>query len=130
LRDGRPIPLARKAFDTLCVLVERHGSLVPKSELMTAIWPETTIEENNLDRNISTLRKALGEKAGGERFIETVPRLGYRFLASVNAIFSQPPAHPAVNPSKPPSPDRRFVFATPPTTYALRTPRWARDIPS
>lgn len=79
--EGRPIPLTGKAFDTLRVLLERHGRLVPKQELMNAVWPESTVEENNLDRNISALRKVLGEQAPGESFIETVPRVGYRFVA-------------------------------------------------
>ena len=79
-REGQAIPLTGKAFDTLCALVKNHGTLVPKQDLMNAVWPETTVEENNLDRNISALRKALGE-AGP--FIETVPRAGYRFVAPV-----------------------------------------------
>ncbi|MBZ5573550.1 MAG: alpha/beta fold hydrolase [Acidobacteriia bacterium] len=83
VREGQSIPLTGKAFDTLCVLVERHGKLVSKQDLMSAVWPETTVEENNLDRNISTLRKALGEQANGQSFIETVPRVGYRFVAPV-----------------------------------------------
>jgi TolB-like protein/tetratricopeptide (TPR) repeat protein len=85
VREGRSIPLTGKAFDTLRVLVERHGTLVPKRDLMNAIWPETTVEENNLDRNISTVRKALGEKATGQQYIETVPRVGYRFVARISA---------------------------------------------
>jgi DNA-binding winged helix-turn-helix (wHTH) protein/pimeloyl-ACP methyl ester carboxylesterase len=89
LREGRAIALAGKAFDTLCVLLERHGTLVPKRELMTAVWPETAVEENNLDRNISTLRKALGEKSVGHKYIETVPRAGYRFVAPVARISPQ-----------------------------------------
>jgi len=83
LRDGNAIPLTGKAFSTLRALVERHGRLVPKAELMSLVWPETAVEENNLDRNISTLRKTLAEQASGEVFIETVPRLGYRFVATV-----------------------------------------------
>jgi DNA-binding winged helix-turn-helix (wHTH) protein len=83
LRDGRSVPLTGKAFKTLHILVERHGKLVPKQELMSAVWPETVVEENNLDRNISTLRRALGEQANGQPFIETVPRVGYRFIAPV-----------------------------------------------
>jgi pimeloyl-ACP methyl ester carboxylesterase/DNA-binding winged helix-turn-helix (wHTH) protein len=79
--EGRQIPLAGKAFDTLRVLLERHGRLVRKQDLMNAVWPESSVEENNLDRNISALRKALGEQATGESFIETVPRVGYRFIA-------------------------------------------------
>jgi pimeloyl-ACP methyl ester carboxylesterase len=84
--EGRQIPLTGKAFDTLRVLLERHGKLVPKQELMNAVWPESTVEDNSLDRNISALRKALGEQAPGTSFIETVPRVGYRFVAPVTRI--------------------------------------------
>jgi DNA-binding winged helix-turn-helix (wHTH) protein len=84
VREGRSVPLTGKAFETLRVLVERHGSVVSKRDLMNAVWPETTVEENNLDRNISALRKALGEKTTGRQYIETVPRVGYRFIASLS----------------------------------------------
>ncbi len=84
MREGHPVPLTGKAFDTLRVLVERHGMLVSKRELMNAVWPQTTVEENNLDRNISMVRKALGEKATGPQYIETVPRVGYRFVARLS----------------------------------------------
>ena len=84
MRAGQPIPLTGKAFHTLRALVERHGELVSKQDLMNEIWPETTVEENNLDRNISAVRKALGEQAGEPSFIETVPRVGYRFIAPVS----------------------------------------------
>jgi adenylate cyclase len=84
VREGHPVPLTGKAFDTLRVLVERHGMLVSKRELMNAVWPQTTVEENNLDRNISMVRKALGEKATGPQYIETVPRVGYRFVAQLS----------------------------------------------
>ena len=87
-RHGRAIPLAGKALDTLCALLEHHGKLVPKRDLMNAVWPETTVEENNLDRNISAVRKALGKCAAGKSFIETVPRVGYRFAAPVTEIIS------------------------------------------
>ena len=89
LREGRAVALTGKAFDTLCVLLERHGTLVPKHELMTAVWPETAVEENNLDRSISTLRKALGEKYVGHKYVETVPRAGYRFVAPVTRMSPQ-----------------------------------------
>jgi len=85
---GNSIRLTGKAFDTLSVLIERHGTLVSKRDLMNAVWPEITVEENNLDRNISTLRKVLGDKATGGQFIETVPRMGYRFVAPVTEIAS------------------------------------------
>jgi len=77
------IPLRLKVFDTLRVLVENAGRLVTKQELLDTIWPETTVEENNLNHNVSVLRKALGEKATGQQYIETVPRVGYRFAAEV-----------------------------------------------
>jgi pimeloyl-ACP methyl ester carboxylesterase len=80
MREGQTIPLTGKAFLTLRALVERHGELVSKQDLMSEIWPETTVEENNLDRNISMVRKALGDQS----FIETVPRVGYRFIAPVS----------------------------------------------
>jgi pimeloyl-ACP methyl ester carboxylesterase len=83
-REGHSIPVTGKAFDTLCALLERHGKLVSKQELMDAVWPETRVEENNLDRNISALRKALGTQLTGEPFIETIPRAGYRFIAPVH----------------------------------------------
>ena len=85
LRDGEPIPLRLKVFDTLRVLVENAGRLVTKEELLQAVWPATAVEENNLNHNVSILRKALGEKAVGQAFIETVPRVGYRFVAEVEA---------------------------------------------
>jgi adenylate cyclase len=76
------IPLRLKVFDTLRVLVENAGRLVTKQELLDTVWPETTVEENNLNHNVSVLRKALGDKAVGEQYIETVPRVGYRFVAT------------------------------------------------
>jgi pimeloyl-ACP methyl ester carboxylesterase/DNA-binding winged helix-turn-helix (wHTH) protein len=88
------IPLRLKVFDTLRVLVENAGRLVTKQELLDAIWPETTVEENNLNHNVSVLRKALGEKATGQQYIETVPRVGYRFAATVEA--AEPRAQAAV----------------------------------
>src|SRR5215469_6310279 len=83
MREGRQIPLTGKAFETLRVLVERHGTLVSKGELMAAVWPDTAVEENNLDRNISALRKVLGEQGSTRQYIETVPRVGFRFIAKL-----------------------------------------------
>src|SRR6187200_2017990 len=85
-RGDEVIPLRLKVFDTLLVLVENAGRLVTKQELLDSIWPETTIEENNLNHNVSVLRKALGERATGQQYIETVPRVGYRFVAPVDTI--------------------------------------------
>src|ERR1700755_1233683 len=77
------VPLTPKAFDTLLVLVENSGHLLGKEELMRKVWPDSFVEENNLAQNISMLRKALGEDACGQKYIETVPKRGYRFAAEV-----------------------------------------------
>src|SRR5215813_10341969 len=80
---GKPLALAPKAFDTLLYLVQNAGKTIAKDELMAAIWPDTIVEENNLNKNISALRQLLGEKPGEHRFIATVPGKGYKFVASV-----------------------------------------------
>jgi DNA-binding winged helix-turn-helix (wHTH) protein/pimeloyl-ACP methyl ester carboxylesterase len=82
-RGDAAVPLRLKVFDTLRVLVENAGRLIMKEELLQAVWPDTAVEENNLNHNVSILRKMLGEKATGQAFIETVPRVGYRFVAPV-----------------------------------------------
>src|SRR4029077_8529655 len=78
-----PLALTPKVFDTLFYLVKNAGKTIDKDELMAAIWPDTVVEENNLNKNISALRQLLGEKPGEHRFIATVPGKGYRFVASV-----------------------------------------------
>src|SRR5262249_18380531 len=83
-RDGHPITLRAKIFDTLCVLVEAHGHLVDKDELIHRVWPDAVVEEGNLAHNISALRKTLGEPATGQKYVETVPGKGYRFVAEVS----------------------------------------------
>src|SRR5262245_51209500 len=85
-RDGAAVPLTPKAFDTLVLLVEKSGRLVEKGELMNHLWPDTFVEENSLSQNIYLVRKALGEESQGPRYIETVPRRGYRFAASVRKV--------------------------------------------
>jgi DNA-binding winged helix-turn-helix (wHTH) protein/alpha-beta hydrolase superfamily lysophospholipase len=97
-RGSAVIPLRLKVFDTLRVLVENAGRLVTKQELLDTVWPETTVEENNLNHNVSVLRKALGERATGQQYIETVARVGYRFAAPVDAGVPQPSAAAAAAP--------------------------------
>ncbi|MDQ3013134.1 MAG: winged helix-turn-helix domain-containing protein, partial [Acidobacteriota bacterium] len=63
VRDGAPVPIAPKAFEMLIVLVSNSGRLLTKDELMRAVWTNTVVEENNLDKTISELRKALGESS-------------------------------------------------------------------
>ena len=87
LRNGEVVPLQPKVFDLLLALVERPGRLLEKDELMQAVWPDTVVEEVNLANNISILRKTLSEN--GERFIETAPKRGYRFVASVREIVEE-----------------------------------------
>ena len=89
LRDGQSIQLTPKAFDTLVLLVENGGHVVEKATLLEAVWPDTFVDENTLTRNISTLRKALGQDGNGHQYIETVPKLGYRFVADVREIRDQ-----------------------------------------
>ncbi len=98
-RGGEMIPLRLKVFDTLLVLVENAGRLITKQDLLDAIWPETTVEENNLNHNVSVLRKALGERATGQQYIETVPRVGYRFVAPVDTIAATPARPPTASAS-------------------------------
>jgi Tol biopolymer transport system component/DNA-binding winged helix-turn-helix (wHTH) protein len=86
LRDGMGIPLAPKSFDLLLAMVEHHGHLLEKEELMKLVWPDVFVEETNLSSNVSLLRKALGDGENGQRYIETVPRRGYRFVAGVREV--------------------------------------------
>jgi Tol biopolymer transport system component/DNA-binding winged helix-turn-helix (wHTH) protein len=86
LRDGEPVPLTPKAFDTLALLVRRSGHVVGKAELLDEIWADAFVEESTIAQNVFTLRKALGQNHTENQFIETVPKHGYRFIAHVKAI--------------------------------------------
>jgi len=83
LRQGKVVPLTQKAFETLLALVRQSGHLLEKDELMKAVWADTFVEESNLSQTIFLLRKALGQNDGNQKYIETVPRRGYRFIAPV-----------------------------------------------
>jgi len=83
------VPLMPKAFDTLLYLVRHSGRVVEKDELMSEIWADTIVEENNLTQNISVLRRVFGEKPGEHRFIVTVPGHGYKFVADVKVSSSK-----------------------------------------
>jgi DNA-binding winged helix-turn-helix (wHTH) protein len=86
LKDGEPIPLKPKVFSTLVVLVENSKNVVSKDDLMNKVWPDTHVQEDNLTQNISVLRRALGNDSQGKQYIETVPKLGYRFVADVKEV--------------------------------------------
>ncbi len=80
-RQGQPVSLTPKAFETLLVLVENCGHVLTKEELLQRIWPDSTVAETTLAQNVSTLRKAL--RSPGQDFIQTIPKRGYRFTAQV-----------------------------------------------
>ena len=103
-RDGARIALPPRAFDTLVILVQRNGHVLSKDELIRTLWPDTFVEENNLTQQISAIRRALGTRRAAhhdssktahdgsptfdpeQEFIETVPKLGYRFVARVREV--------------------------------------------
>ena len=87
--DGERVPLSEKAFETLCVLVRNDGHLVSKNELFNRVWAESFVEENNLNKCIHALRRALGEQPGERQFIETIKKHGFRFVAEVRRVESE-----------------------------------------
>jgi pimeloyl-ACP methyl ester carboxylesterase/DNA-binding winged helix-turn-helix (wHTH) protein len=84
--SGETLAVTAKVFDTLLYLVEHRGHLIDKATLMKAIWPHVVVEENNLNQNISALRRVLGERAGEHRYIVTEAGRGYRFVAEVRVM--------------------------------------------
>ncbi len=104
-RGGEEIRLRGKVFDTLCYLAENSGRLIRKDDLLTAVWPDTVVEENNLDHCISQLRKVFGTEYS---YIETVPRQGYRFISTVR-LSSTPTEQPSA-PVLPVIPEQEIRF--------------------
>src|SRR6267143_285714 len=94
LADGQPIALGGRAFDTLLVLIEAGGSVIGKDELMRRIWPDRIVEENNLQAQISSLRKAFG---ADRDLIRTVAGRGYQFTGEIRPAASPAPSSPASN---------------------------------
>src|ERR1044071_3087654 len=82
-REGEVISLGDKAVEVLLLLLQNAGNLVGKEDLMKEVWPDSFVEDSNLTQNIFTLRKVLGDDRVNARYIETVPRRGYRFVAEV-----------------------------------------------
>jgi DNA-binding winged helix-turn-helix (wHTH) protein/TolB-like protein/Tfp pilus assembly protein PilF len=89
LRDGEHVALRPKEFAVLVALVENHGHVLTKDELLKGVWSGQLVEEGNLNRQISTLRRALGETSGEPQYVETIPKVGYRFVAPVREIRGQ-----------------------------------------
>ena len=102
-RQKELIALTPKSVETLLFLVERHGQVVDKKEILEAVWPQTFVEEVSLARNVSLLRKALSEYTDGHDFIETVPKRGYRFVAPVE-VEDLPSTQADVRPTLEPEP--------------------------
>src|SRR5580704_12338204 len=90
-QDGAAVPLSPRLFDTLLVLVENRGHVVQKNDLMQKVWNDVAVEENNLTQSISALRKILGDNVDGPKFIETIPKRGYRFVAPVKEVSEEEP---------------------------------------
>src|SRR5262245_36227682 len=91
-RGNEVVALPPKTFDILLALVEERGQVLTKDELMQRVWRDNFVEEANLSNHIFTLRKVLGEEKNGTRYIETIPRRGYRFVANVIEIQDEPAA--------------------------------------
>jgi len=112
-RDGRTVELTPKLLDLLLYLVDRPAALVTKEDLLDALWPGANVTDNALARAVSELRQALGDSAGDPRYVKTIARRGYRFIAEVEAVT---PAHgeiaprPGPDPSRPPDADARTIF--------------------
>lgn len=112
MRAGHRVHLPPRVFHLLQILVENAGRLVSKEALLSEIWKDSFVEEGNLNSTVSRLRKILGEKGDQKRFIENIPRVGYRFLADVEKVPSDvPPTSTVVQPHRP-STLRRFVLLT------------------
>ena len=90
---GRPVRLSGQAVDLLCLLVERPGELITREEIARRLWPDTTVDfDHSLDVVVSRLRTVLGDKGASARYVETVPRKGYRFI---EAVAAKPEGRPA-----------------------------------
>ena len=90
-KDGTSVNLNPKTIDLLIVLIENHGKVVSKNDLLDKVWTDQFVEENNLTVHVAALRKALGEKKGDHRFIVTVPGRGYSFVAVVDEEIEKKP---------------------------------------
>jgi Tol biopolymer transport system component/DNA-binding winged helix-turn-helix (wHTH) protein len=118
LREGEPASLTPRVFELLLLLVRNPGRLLTKQELLEALWGEVAVEESNLAQNVFVLRKALGDGGEPHRWIETVPRVGYRFIGDVTV--SRDAAPMATGPREAPAPTDRL-----PSTKTLAPSRGA-----
>jgi DNA-binding winged helix-turn-helix (wHTH) protein len=107
LRNGHTIPLTPKAFDVLRVLVENRGRTIDKDNLLQEVWPDSFVEECNLTKQISALRQLLGDSCDEPRFIKTISKRGYRFIAPVKEIDEDDSGSPIMH-----EPSREAVSAS------------------
>jgi DNA-binding winged helix-turn-helix (wHTH) protein/TolB-like protein/Tfp pilus assembly protein PilF len=98
--QGEPLPLKAKAFETLVYLIRNSERIVERDELLSAIWPDTIVEENNLTQHISALRRILGDKPDEHRYIATVPGRGYKFVAEVAQLDAETQTPLSVGPER------------------------------
>ncbi len=124
LRDGKPVSLVPKSFDMLLALVQHRGEVLEKDRLLNMLWPDSIVEEANLPQNISALRKALGEGPSERRYIETVPRRGYRFLASVREVRNEGPELIEHDPAESGAVLAKDELKQPPPANTIRVNRW------
>lgn len=92
-RQDRFVPITAKTFEVLVALLQRRDRIVSKDELLSLVWPDTAVQENNLVRQISSLRRALGQRADQHDYIVTIPGQGYRFVATVQRVPAPSDAH-------------------------------------
>ena len=131
-RERRLVPITSKTFDVLVVLLEHRDHIVSKDELLNRVWPDTAVNENNLARQISSLRRALGQRPDQHDFVVTIPGHGYRFVASVQHLPEVPigVAHePWTRPTRRTSPVGSSLSWTS-TTHAVDEPLSGQPIRS
>src|SRR5262245_2960968 len=111
------VMLPPKAFDTLLSLIENNGSVLSKEDLLRMVWPDEFVEENNLAQNISKIRRVLEAGPGGAKYIETIPKRGYRFVANIEVVdpvaaSSQKETSNVVHRAAVPSPKTHYALST------------------
>ena len=112
LRDGIALPLEPKAVRVLLYLIENRGRAVGKDELLGAVWGDTAVTDNALTRVIAQLRRELGDDARNPRYIQTVPTLGYRFIAELRSRAEEIAANPVAQPDPSPVPRRDWQWVS------------------
>lgn len=119
-RDGTEVELTRKAFEVLLILVREGGRVVEKKNLLQEVWPDTFVGDNILAVNVRALRKALGDEKGSPKYIETVPRVGYRFAAEVIPVGPESMGGVTDVLPPPPPPEPAGPDGAPPAASSLR----------